>query len=382
MLKTAALAFLVCTGGLMAQSLAPQGRASRVPALPIRSGDGCVVVRSSAKNVSLRAPVLSFVQKTREDFARTTRLSLKPQNGLLEVRLGAEIGTNTAVHLSRVLDPAGGALEIITLPDPEHSDLDKFRRAICLAFLRLWTVDESIALGTTAADVPMWYIDGVLRASGYATRAQDTDRVLELWGRANLPVAAGLLSATNTFAKSEPSVGAVVASWTLERKKGRSGLEHILSRAASGKKWSAGYVAYLITGTNDLSAADRLLDMRLYSERRAVRQPGLTTMPMLKRFREDLHLYPGTFGNNLGRGISFQAAIRLSQQPDIRFCAYRQAYRVRIAAVGRDERMLEICKAYEEFLLALSKGEKPGKLTALLLKADNLRLRLEGELGG
>lgn len=377
MIKLAFYAILLAVSALQAQDLAPQGRASRVPALPIRSGDGCIVVRASAKNVAARAPVLSFVQKVREDFSRTTGMTLKPQNGVLEVRLGAESGTNTAVNLSRVVDPAGGLLEIISLPDPEHSDLDKFRRAICLAFLRLWTVDESVALGTDAVDVPMWYIDGVLRASDYSTRAHDNDRVLELWGSAKLPSATGLFAASNRVAKIEPAVGAVVASWTLDRKHGRSGLECILARAASGKEWATPFVAGLVTGTNDLAVADRLLDMRLYAARRAVRQPGLTTAQMLKRFREDLYLYPGTFGKNLGRGISFQEAVRSAGEPDIRFAAYRQAYRIRLASVGRDERMAAMCKAYEEFLLSLSKGEKAGKLSAQLLKADNMRLQLE-----
>ena len=111
------------TGAVPAQQDGPRVSRAGLPSTPVYSKDGTVVVYSPASKAGYRAPVLVFVERTREELQRTTRLKFGPQACPLEIAIGGKSDGDTRVLTARLRDREGGIRERIELPDPEAADL-------------------------------------------------------------------------------------------------------------------------------------------------------------------------------------------------------------------------------------------------------------------
>ncbi|MDD4017525.1 MAG: hypothetical protein PHV28_06225 [Kiritimatiellae bacterium] len=373
---------LLAAGAVWAQpaGVGPRLPQRDLPAAPVTSKDGSVVVGAPLSKMGYRAPVLVFVDRTRGELARATRMKFGSPSCPLVIQIGGKSDGDTRVFAARVADPDGGGVrERIELPDPEAADLGKFRRAICVALLRAWMA-EAGGTRETVKDVPVWLIDGLVRHMGRETRQQDVDRTLLLWSRACLPPAAELFAAESA-ASREPALAAVLAGWFLEKRSDDGNpFEALLSGAAKGCDWSPSVAGRLLAGTGDPAAFDGALDLWLEGLGRTVVKPGLTSEGILRRFRSRLLLYPAFYGTTWGNNrpcITFYEAIPRADEPEVRRCAAAQKGLVKVAAAGRDGMLLATSEAYVGFLEALARGAKQGELSRLLREAEGMRKELE-----
>ncbi|MDX9866664.1 MAG: hypothetical protein RBT78_01945 [Kiritimatiellia bacterium] len=374
------LSVLAAAGG---EPYGPRLARRSAPAAAITSRDGTVVVRAPVAMASYRAPVLVFVDRTREELARATRLRLVTPSCPLEIVIGDRRDGDTRVLGSRVLDPGGGVFERIELPDPEAADLGRFRRAISLALLRAWMVEAGGREGVMR-DVPLWLVDGVVRHTGRETRQQDIDRTLLLWSRACLPPAAALFAGESVAASREPAVAAVLASWLLERRPDGLPFEKLLRAAAQGQAWGPEAAARMLTGAEDTLAFDAALDLWFAALGRTVVKPGLTSSGIVRRFRSRLLLYPAFYGTTWGYErphLTFREAAMRSDEPEVRRRAAVQARLIEMAAVGRDGMLLAVSEAYASFLQGVSSGAAQGELLRRLMEAEGMRRELELRTG-
>jgi hypothetical protein len=349
------------------------------PAAPVYSKDATVSVHAPMSKAGYRAPVLVFVDRTREELQRATRLKLGTQRCPLEVLVGGKSDGDVRVLTGRLRDPSGAVRERIELPDPEAADLQRFRRAVCVALLRGWMVEQG-GTDDTMRDLPAWLIDGLVRYMDRETRQEDVDRALLLWSRACLPPARELVAFDSVAASREPAVGAVLAGWFLEKRPAGNPFEALLRGAASGTTWSPEMAAQLLASTADAGAFDAALDLWFLAKGRQVMKPGVTTGGIARRFRSSLLLYSSDYGKSIGQReawLTFEAAAARSAEPAVRAAALKQALSVRMAALGRDGTLLAVSDAYEQFLNALARGAKQGELARLLMEAERLRGDLE-----
>ncbi|HOE60507.1 MAG TPA: hypothetical protein P5125_05725 [Kiritimatiellia bacterium] len=370
------LSMFAAVGG---EPYGPRRTRLAAPAGAITSRDGSIVVRAPVAMGSYRAPVLVFVDRTRDELARATRLKLVTPSCPLEIVIGNRRDGDTRVLGSRVREPGGGVFERIELPDPEAADLGRFRRAISLALLRAWMVEAGGREGVMR-DVPLWLVDGVVRHTGRETRQQDIDRTLLLWSRACLPPAAALFAMESVAASREPAVAAVLASWLLERRPDGLPFEKLLCAAAEGQEWRPDAVARILTGTEDPLAFDAALDLWFTALGRTVVKPGLTSSGIVRRFRSRLLLYPAFYGTTWGYErpyLTFREAAMRSAEPEVQRRAAVQARLIEMAAVGRDGMLLAVSEAYASFLQGVCSGEAQGELLRRLMEAEGMRRELE-----
>jgi hypothetical protein len=380
---------LACVVGVWAMPLLARAalaqqdgpRVSRVglPSTPVYSKDGTVVVYAPSSKAGYRAPVLVFVDRTREELRRTTRLKLGSQACVLEIALGGKSDGDTRVLASRLRDREGGLHERIELPDPEAADLSKFRRALCVALLRSWMVDAG-GTEATMREPPAWLFDGVIRYMDHETRQADLDRMLLLWSHACLPSAVELFAADSLAATREPAVAAMLVNWFLEKRPNINSFEALLRGAATGTAWRPEGAGLLLAGTDQPAAFDAALDRWLLSEGRVVIKPGLTTAGIVRRFRAHLLLYPADYGKTLDASrpwLTFHEVVALADDPAVRSGVAEKEAPLRAAAFGRDGMLLAVSEAYVAFMTAFARGEKQGELSRLLMEAEGMRKELE-----
>jgi len=354
---------------------------TRFPAPPMYSGDGSVAVYSSVAQAAYRGPVLLFVNQTRELFLQGLNITPGSLNCPLEIIIGDQRDGNQAVLSARIRDPKGRVRERIELPDPEAADLTRFRRAVVVAFLRVYMVDAG-GTDATMRNLPNWLIDGVVRYMDGSQRQADLDRTHLLWSNACLPPAAELYAFDSYPARVEPAVAAYLAGWFLEN---RGVLfKKLLREAASGQRWSPEYAAGVLTDSA-VEGFDQLLDLRLLTLGHRVVSPGVTTAGIMRRFRSELLLFPCDYGmlfSQQSAYYTFQGALAAPEDADLRKSALARAAKIKMAAVGRDGMLLAVSEQYVMFLNAFAQGAKPGALIKILQQAEALRCDLEQRLEG
>ena len=385
--------------GLAQDEPLPLSPRALLPAQPVRSGDKCVTVRSSVAMENYRAPVLFFVNRTREEFLRSAGLKLAAQDFALEVVIGNQRDGDTRVLAARVRLPNGDVCERIELPDPEAADLALLKHHVCMALYRSWLV--SVGGGEAVLErLPAWLAEGAVRRMDPETWPADVDRALLLWSRACLPTAQDLLAAESRAVAAEPAVGAVLADYLMSRRVSASPvatdeaggwrdargsvLDALIRDAARGQAWTAGQIAMLVTGGGDALALDRDLDLWLIALGRKVHVPGLTTQGAVRRFRSNLLIYPSDYGHFFDQRkpwMTFQE-LAASPDPELRRAAARHVLQLQMAVVGRDTTLLGLADAYSQFLRAVATGKKPQEVNLLLINAEAQRKGLEEALAG
>ncbi len=374
------LALTQLFGQPLAQKL-PELSVPVVPAPPVYSGDGSVVVFSSQSRKNYRGPILVFVNRTRMLFQNGLNLKLGSSKCPLEIRVGNKSDGDTSVLTARIRDLNGNLRERIELPDPEAADLNLFRRAVAVASLRAWMVDNG-GTDESMKDLPSWFIDGMMRYLQGTDRQGDFDRTYLLWSHGCLPVADQLYAFDSYAAGKEPAVGSVLTGWFLE-KRGYA-FKMLLKKAAHGVEWNTQNVAEILAG-DFRGDFDRMLDGRLYALGERVIKPGVTTEGIVRRFRSELLLFPSDYGMMFSKTnfcYSFRDAVEVSDSREIKQAALDKAVKIRTAAAGRDGSLLALSEQYERFLRALAAEEKPPVLLGMLRQAEAMRLDLENSTAG
>lgn len=112
---------------------------------------------------------------------------------------------------------------------------------------------------------------------------------------------------------------------------------------------------------------------------RKVLEPGVASKRDILIFASRLHLYPRTFDEKFIGGadvLSFEEAIEVAKKdPRVRFLALFKTNELTVFSGGRGEYLTHAAEAYNEFLLALAKGEQDEKKLKELLKIANLKLK-------
>ena len=350
------------------------------PAPPMYSGDGTVVVLASIAKASYRGPVLVFVNRTRNMFLQGLNIKPGSLNCPLEIKIGDKSDGDSSVLSARIRDQRGNLRERIELPDPEAADLTRFKRAIVVAFLRVYMVDAG-GTDKTMQNLPNWLIDGVIRYLEGSQRQADLDRTHILWSTGCLPPAEVLYAFDSYDAQREPAVAAVLAGWFLE-KRGRT-FKILMKGVANGKVWSSEYAAEVLGEELFAGDFDMMLDMRLHIQGRRIVKPGVTTAGIMRRFRSELLLFPSDYGMMFSQKrdcYTFLDAVADSENIDVRRSAVERAVKIKMAAVGRDGMLLAVSEQYVKFLEAVAEGVKPGELIKILTQVESMRHDLENRL--
>ena len=353
-----------------------QLRRTLLPAPPIYSGDNAVVVYSSQQRAAYRGAVLVFVNRSREMFQYGLNMKLGSQNHPVEIRIGDKSDGDTSVLTARLRDAKGNVRERIELPDPEGADLERFQRALAVAFLRIWMV-EAGGTEATMRNLPNWLINGMMRYMQGTNRQLDFDRTYLIWSHGCLPTAEELFAFESFAADQEPAVAAVLAGWFLEKR--AHAFKALLKETATGRKWSVSSVAELLTG-NQFNDFDRTFDLRMLELGRRVIQPGITTAGIVSRFRSELLLFPTDYGmmfNSTNAYLDFAHAITLLDNSAVLQAARYKILQLRAAAAGRDGTLLALSERYELFLRSLATAKEPEVLETLLREADEARREIE-----
>ena len=368
---------------------APLSPRSLLPAPPVRSGDGSIIVRSSMAMEEHRAPVLMFVSRAREELFRSMRM--ESSTAILEVIIGNQRDGDTRVLSGRVRLSGGKMGERIELPDPEAADLALLKRSVWMALYRSWLV----SVGRSEAvleQLPAWLVEGAVRRMDPEAWLADVDRSLHLWSRAYLPPAAALLDTASPVIALEPALGVMMASYLMDRRVLPSVTdlsgdvpETFIREVAKGQAWSVERIAELVMGQADVAALDKDFDKWCVGMGRKVLIPGLTTEGTVRRFRSSLLICPSDYGKVFNQKKPWMTFQELAASNDLAMkkrAATAQMFNVKIAGAGRDGTLLALAEAYSQFLAAVAEGKKPKALNVLLMNAEAQRKGLEDALAG
>ncbi len=376
-LRFAAAAVVLCAAAARGGEVTaePAGR-PRLPAAPVTSHDGTLVVGAAAETADFRLPVLSFVSETRAELMRATGLQFGSRKRPMIVFLGSAHGEKGA-SLSRVRDVNGNLRQQVEVPDPEQVDLDELRVVLARAFVRDWLVEtggEGPATG--GAEPPEWLLRGLVRRQVRELRMLDFEQTYRLWSRGRLPLLAELLG-EDSVAVRQPAVASVLAGYVCEGGAAAERLRTLLMPLATGGVWRAACVLQLLEPSGDAVAGERAWDAWLLAGGRTVTVPGVTPPGALRRFCSQLRLFPADVAAPVAdgwRGIGPEALMAAADQPWARLLAARKLHQVRMAALGRDGTLLGIAEAYGAFFDCLATQGSPEQ-AAVLLQAAHIRLR-------
>lgn len=348
----------------------------RLPAAPVTSHDGTLVVGAATETADFRLPVLTFVGEFRAELMRATGLQFGSRKRPVIVSLGRAHGEKGAA-LSRVRDVHGRLRQQVEVPDPDQVDLDELRVVLARAFVRDWLVEtggEGPAAG--GAEPPEWLLRGLARRQVRESRMLDFEQTYRLWSRGRLPLLVDLLGSDSVAAR-EPAVASVLAGYVCEGGAAAERLRTLLTPLATGGVWRAASVLKLLEPSGDAVAGERAWDAWLLAGGRTVMVPGVTPPGALRRFCSQLRLYPADVAAPVAdgwRGIGPEALMAVADQPWARLLAARKQHQVRVAAFGRDGTLLGIAEAYAAFFDCLA-TRGPSEQAAVLLQAAHIRLR-------
>lgn len=324
------------------------------------SSDGFVRVVSNddpRDKVGFRRPILAFAVNEIDSLSKTYGIKReKTANpGLVIYALDGRTN-DTRVVVRRETRKDGSGVSKVFLPSPGYSDLDDLRSAIARAFL--------------GPDLPDWVIQGVLRCRNEDVRRDDTRFVLQLWSSGRLPFFPALCTDLREAKGRAAALPGYVVGWMLERKI----FPELRNRPWDGKK-----LAEMLTGETDPSLQDRASDERLVRLSRSVLEPGTCDRWDADFFSSRMMLYSPSFAVKLagdGYSCSYRQALEEGESNlVVRTAALLKSREVPLYALGRGERLQDVARTYQRFLLGVAAGEDKKKLAGMLKAAD---VKLEG----
>ncbi|MBR4654300.1 MAG: hypothetical protein IKO72_13150 [Kiritimatiellae bacterium] len=376
-----ALMAMVCAFAVPAAAGADQAVPRRNPADVVRtlpetrtSSDGLITVVAASvpgDEMGFCGPLLQFAGGIVQSMGKALSLPPPARRRDAGIVIVAQDGrTNDVRVVSKAMPRKIGRQTRIWLPSPGHSDISLLRFEIARAYIRSQVDahrEHPVPPGTPPpAEMPDWLVAGILRICDIEQARADLRRVLSGWSSGYFPYFPSLCAQDDV-----PDVLAgYLAGWMREK----ALFPVVLKELAAGKAWDGRLLATRLTGCEDAAMQDRASDLRLVRMLRKVISPGRTAPADLHIFASRLLLYPSFYDKMFGDshfGCTFRDAVALAaNEPEIRIAAARKAQEVPLYALGRGEELQQASLAYRDFLLALSGGESPVRLTALLEGAE------------
>lgn len=349
--------------------------ASRLPPAPIVSHDGALRIGAAVETVDYRLPVLTFVGQVRTELMRTTGLQCGSRTRPISIYLGPGQGGSTAV-LSRARDASGIMREHVTVADPETVDLDEFRFVLVRAFIRAWLAAATDDTHTLPAEPPLWLMRGLARRQNRELRLLDFERTYRLWSRGRLPLLHTLLAA-NSLAEREPAVASVLTGFISGDGAPEKRFRALLTPVATDGGWQVERVLATLALSGDAADCERTWDSSMLAGCQMVIIPGVTPPGVLRRFGNQLRLFPVDVAAAVAdgwRGLGPDELLVLANQPWVCQLARRKEHQLAATAIGRDETFKQIVEAYAAFFGALG-GQDHQEQAAVLLQTAHEHLR-------
>ncbi|MBM4164175.1 MAG: hypothetical protein FJ222_07020 [Lentisphaerae bacterium] len=375
LLCTAAVAAGLAAAAARGEPTHAPARRPRLPAAPIHAHDGTLMVGAAAETADYRMPVLTFASEVRADFMRTTGIRFGSQNRTIFIFIGNASG-ETGATLARVLDPLGKIRERIDVPDPDRVDLDEFRYTLTRAFVRVWMADALGDQRKAATEPPAWLLRGLARRQVRETRLRDFEQVYRMWSGGRLPWLVDLLAA-DSIAGRDPALAGALASHLAGEGAPGDRFRAMLMPLATGGVWQAEQALRVLDPSGDARACERGWDVWMLAGGRAVLIPGVTPPGALRRFGNQLRVFPVDVAAPVAqswRGLTPEELAAVADEPWARRAAARKRQQMDTAAIGRDETFRQIAEAYGRFFdcIATQRGSEEA---SVLLQAAHIRLR-------
>jgi len=352
---------------------------ARIAQLPSRivSTDGSLIVMAPSAALAYRAPVLSFIERTRYDLMHAVHLDARPLTHPMIVALGDDTN-DTRVISMRATDSFSGEYTRVEVPDPEHADLDLFRAVLVRAFIHEWMLSARPAKSTAPVTLPpSWLIDGLARHMG-SSRQMDVEAMHWPWLRGQIPPPSALLMNEPPVIMQDPALRHVVCAWILEHSE--NVMASLLMRLATGEAWTPLLVAQCLRNNGTLSDMDEDWEAWQTSAVYASRQPGQTSPGVVRAFRAQVLIYPGDYDipmTDAWRGRTFEECLDLPLTPSLHAALLDKATRLQMFAAGRDVTLQGVASAYARFLTAFAGGESREQARRLLALAEEELAALE-----
>ncbi len=374
---------LLFTAAVAASALAAEvargedapARRIRIPAAPIRASDGALMVGAAAETADYRLPVLTFAGGVRAELMRTTGLIGGSRDRPITIFLG-NASNETGAAGSRVRDPSGTIREWIDVPDPERVDLDELRYLLTRALVRDWILNVSRQSGQAASGPPEWLLRGLARRQIRETRLRDYERVYRLWSRGRLPLLSDLLAA-DSVAVRDPAIAVVLIEFLAGPHAPGERFRALLTPLAEGGVWEVGRVLALLEPSGDPQACERAWDIWMLAGMRTIIVPGVTPPSVLRRFSNQLPVFPADVSAPVSegwRGLSPEGLIAVADVSWARLLAARKRQQLSVVAIGRDATFQRIADAYVLFFDCIA-TQGDADQAAVLLQAAHIRLR-------
>jgi hypothetical protein len=371
----AAVAAALVAAGARGENTHAAARLPRLPAAPIHAHDGTLMVGAAAETADYRMPVLTFASGVRADLVRTTGIGFGSQKRPIIIFIGNTSG-ETGATLSRILDPLGKIRERIDVPDPERVDIDEFRYALTRALVRVWLTDASGDQRKAPTEPPVWLVRGLARRQVRETRLRDFEQVYRMWSGGRLPSLADLLAA-DSIAGRDPAIAGALAGHLAGEHAPGDRFRALLAPLATGAVWQVEQALRVLDPSGDARACERGWDLWMLAGGRAILIPGVTHPGALRRFGNQLRVFPVDVAAPVAdgwRGLTPEALAAVAGEPWARLAAARKRQQLNAAAIGRDETFRQIAEAYGLFFDCIAMQGGPEQ-AAVLLQAAHIRLR-------
>lgn len=335
---------------------------------PVVSADGTVTVfAKGAEQLQMRAPVLSFVNRVKQELSQAIHKDLGSQELPIRIVLGSETNGATNVYC-RI---ASNGRTQIDLPAPDSCDLDAFRvalvRAYCCLLARTNTFPLWRAEGLSRT-IERAQINGEREVLIYATR--DFEAVWNRWTSGDLPPVQELLSGKEV----DTSVAAVLTRWLLFGRYKRLTLEEFTS------DWDT----YLPLGVSDRNEnLDLIWENWLLRTAASVFDLGVLTKEALARWEMDLLVWPLDEGypvTDPWKPRSLQWLAERVESPAVKRAAKRRAITVCVPAMGRGKTFSDLAEGYSAWFQAIASGISPSEAQDKLTELEGRRKALEAKL--
>jgi hypothetical protein len=237
--------------------------------------------------------------------------------------------------------------------------------------------------GWGSCTVPEWLWAGISGQMGHEQRARAMDAALDAWRTGHLAVPAQLLGVQGVTPVSDHHSSVALVRWfasTDAQRRFKGVFGHL---AAEGERAASEYVVTELTG-GDAGHLHDAWERWLQTERDVVHAVGMVSLRLLRRFEEELLLTEGVcgipsggFGGHIARFSDLQGFQNAAWFSGF---AREKCSRLSLMAAGRGRPLVELSKAYVDYVLALRTGRDRLVSASLLEVAEAKHAALVGQL--
>ncbi len=348
--------------------------AGDMPALPLKSADGCFVATASEGNLAARATVLDFAGDIRTGLRKITGWEMKPcfKPILIALDCGDVKGIRHRVFLSR----DGGIRAQIEIAPMADIDAALLAREVVSVLARI-ELARNTEPGHTPTDFPDWFLAGLARQLDMSARQPDFEFTWSRWSHGRLESALSLCE-RDSISPSEEALSSQFVAWLLDRPRSKDACAELLRRMGDGEEWRPELIASCFAQDRDLANFDESWDAWMLDRGHVVLEPGMTTPGSVRRFRSQLLINPRDFGipycDFENGSITLEQLVALGDSPRVRGMAARRARAILASVVGRDQALRETATLFAGALDAVARGDAAAADTALLAARRRQRM--------